>query len=96
MNKTIVLILSLLICMSCSNQEGKFQDEQPEALCNVKLELAGFDVSVETRAASTKTIYGINVYYDKEKDGVQKGSSLEKHCLYFFLACSVTQLCLTL
>ena len=32
----------------------------------------------------------------REKDGVQKGSSLEKHCLYFFLACSVTQLCLTL
>ena len=73
MKKAIMSVLALLVCISCSNTDEGLQEEQPEACYDVDLELTDFDfdVSVETRAASTKTIYGINVYYDKEKDGVQ-------------------------
>lgn len=73
MKKTFFSVMVLLISISCSNTDEGLQEKQPEVYYDVNLELADFDfdVSVETRAASTKTIYGINVYYDKEKDGVQ-------------------------
>ena len=71
MNKTCLAIFTLLLCFSCTRENEAIIEEQSGELYNLSLEIDGFDVSVETRAASTKTIYGINVYYDKEKDGVQ-------------------------
>ncbi len=71
MKKSLLTIFALLVCISCTNTDEGLQEKQQEVRYDVKLELSDFDVSVETRGASTKTIYGINVYYDKEKDGVQ-------------------------
>lgn len=71
MKKTILATLAMMLCLSCSQTDLPQTDEPQGEKYEVNLDIDDFDVSVETRAASNKTIYGINVYYDKEKDGNQ-------------------------
>lgn len=57
---------------ACSNEEVENIPPEKSSVYTVSLGFSGdIDVSQEplTRATSTNDIYGINVYYDKDKDG---------------------------
>lgn len=73
--KRLSIIFMALLVMACSNQEEVFDDisqsSESQETYTVSFGLGNFDADVETRATATKTIYGINVYYDKDKDGKQ-------------------------
>lgn len=72
MKKVISIFFMALLMAACSSQEEEFDDinqpQEPQQTYTVSFGLGNFDANVETRAGSAKTIYGINVWYNKNKD----------------------------
>lgn len=67
-----MLLFCLFTMGACSNEEVENIPPEKSSVYTVSLGFSGdIDVSQEplTRATSTNDIYGINVYYDKDKDG---------------------------
>ena len=65
--KYITALTSALFCMACSNVENVPEGMQEPESYTISL---GISDDTESRAADG-TIYGINVYFDREKDGNQ-------------------------
>lgn len=71
MRKFLFLSMLSMFLFSCDKQEAYLGEEEQQETYEISFGMGNFDASVITRAANTKTVYGINVYYDKQKDGVQ-------------------------
>lgn len=71
MRKILLLTLLTTFLFSCSKQDDTPDEDIPQETYEISFGMGNFDTNVETRTGDPKTVYGINVYYDKEKDGVQ-------------------------
>lgn len=67
--KYVAVLLSTLFCAGCSNVENVPEQEVTPEPERYTISL-GVGDGTESRASGT-TIYGINVYFDKQKDGIQ-------------------------
>jgi hypothetical protein len=73
-----IAVISICGCAKVSNDITSTNDQQEEETVTVSLGLGGeitiSDPPLSSRAAGSETdskdLYGINVYYDKEKDGI--------------------------
>ena len=72
MRKIILLTMLATFLFSCSKQDDtpNIAEGQQETY-EISFGMGNFETDVTTRTGEPKTVYGINVYYDKEKDGVQ-------------------------
>lgn len=71
MKKIYLLALLATFLISCSKQEDIPEEDVQQETYVISFGMGNFETNVETRTGEPKTVYGINVYYDKEKDGVQ-------------------------
>lgn len=71
MKRIILFFTTALLLLSCSSSEEETLAEEQLQTYTISFGMGNFDASVESRTAPGKTIYGINVYYDREKDGIQ-------------------------